>query len=152
MQHEHVKQKKNFWLGRFSGFNKIKVARGRGSQVENKIPVTDRCTSCRVSAVDKCIVIFFSAGRTYASFQGKDYFFFCLDVLMHRFKALRKRSGGGGGLLMITSTACSTACRKANVAGAFRPGDRTESTVTCEQLVSLEQIDKAFFWIKNRNE
>ena len=67
--------------------------------MENKIPVT--VPAAELVQSTNVLLFFFSAGRTYASFQGKDYFFFCLDVLMHRFKALRKRSGGGGGLLMI---------------------------------------------------
>ena len=78
---------------------------------------------------DKCIVYFFSAGRTYASFQGTEE------------EERRRRRAAHDNF----NRRCSTACRKANVAGAFRPGDRTESTVTCEQLVSLKQIDKAFF-------
>ena len=83
---------------------------------------------------------------------------------MHRFKARiifflrtylcivsrKGRGGGGGGAEVeeeeeeepgcsITSTGIAQRHVEKQTAGAFRPGDRTESTVTCEQLVSLKR-------------
>jgi hypothetical protein len=66
---------------------------------------------------------------------------------MHRFKERkrrrRRRTGRRRSLeepgCSITSTGIAQRHVEKQTAGAFRPGDRTESTVTCEQLVSLKR-------------